>query len=419
MTPRHAACLVVLLIFAFAAYRAAKAPITTDEAYTYTDSVARPAVALFNHYNANHHVLHTLLCKAAVSVFPLTEFTLRLPALLGALLVLSALFALYRDALGEVWLLPIAIAFTALHPGVFDYLSLARGYGLALGFWLWGMRALFRGQLSLAGALLGLSIAANGVLVVPVLAAIAAAAIGNLIEVVCKTLVPALVLAFVVVILPLAFATESTFYFGVPTLLESARSFTEIPGHPLLSELGLVLAPLILAAALWREWPEGRTAAFTLLLLIGMHVFGGMPYPKDRTGIYWIPLLAIAGFRLLEEVRVHERLFAGISLFILFCVVAFARSVEPRVFRQWTPDASNRSISRRLHGTVAAAWPLPPSLQFYRSRYHLENQYSVETWTPGTQAGTWLIYAWDPKPLAEGFHEIWRDERASVVAYQR
>lgn len=419
MTPVRTAWIVVLLLFSACAYRAAKAAITTDEAFTYTEFVSKPFLEFATHYTANHHVLHSLLCRVAVNSLPLTEFTLRIPALLGAALTLAGLLTLYRRIMGDVWLLPVAVAFTALHPALFDYLSLARGYGLAMGLWLWGLAAFWNRRLPLAGALFGLAIATNGIFIFPVLAAVAVASCQRFWNVVLQTAVPALVLAFLFVVLPMSEQSESHFYYGVPSLLESARNLSEIPDWPLLSEAALVLAPLLLGAALWRGWTEGRMAAVALLILIAAHSAVGMPYPRDRTGIYWIPLLCLLGFRLLREHRAEKRLYAALGVLALFCAGVFAQAVDPRVFRQWPQDSNNRILARRVHGRVAAAWPLPPNLEFYRLRYHMQNQFSVETWRPESRADIYLFHDRDTKPVPQGFHEVWRDERAGVVAYSR
>src|SRR5436189_1689879 len=80
--------LLVLALLAMNIYRAWAQPITTDEAFTYNLYVDGPASKIFTYYDANNHVLHTILCRMSVKLFGLSEFTMRIPSLLGGLFYL-------------------------------------------------------------------------------------------------------------------------------------------------------------------------------------------------------------------------------------------------------------------------------------------------------------------------------------------
>ena len=67
-------------------YRAATQSVTIDEAFTYNAFLAGPVDDLFTKYDANHHILNSLLAKLSISLLGLSELTLRLPSLLGGLL---------------------------------------------------------------------------------------------------------------------------------------------------------------------------------------------------------------------------------------------------------------------------------------------------------------------------------------------
>jgi hypothetical protein len=147
-------------------YRAYTQSITIDEAFTYNHWVAAPdaRTARDSPYNNN---LNTWLCVLVDRITPPSEFTLRLPSVLGGLLYFIALFRLCLLLFGNtIWLL-LAIAANALNPFVLDYLSAARGYGLALAFLTLGTfyavryvdgRELRLGELILAGGMFGLAI---------------------------------------------------------------------------------------------------------------------------------------------------------------------------------------------------------------------------------------------------------------------
>ena len=77
-------------------YRAVTQSVAIDEAYTYNVFLAGPVGDLFTKYDANHHILNSLLSKLSISVLGLSELTLRLPSLLGGLLYLITGFWLCR-----------------------------------------------------------------------------------------------------------------------------------------------------------------------------------------------------------------------------------------------------------------------------------------------------------------------------------
>lgn len=80
---RRAACLLAGFVFAANGYRAATQDITVDEATTYNDFASLPFWWMWRVYEANHHVLHTILCHISTGALPLSPFSLRLPSLLG------------------------------------------------------------------------------------------------------------------------------------------------------------------------------------------------------------------------------------------------------------------------------------------------------------------------------------------------
>ncbi len=136
---------VSLLVFAYVATRAAKLCITIDEAATYNSHVTGGwlDIILFRTDGLpdNNHLLHTLLCKASVMLFGLSELTLRIPSLLGCLFYLLGVNLCLRRIVSGWRIVPGFLA-VGMNPYVLDYLGLARGYGLGLGFTMLGLAAL-------------------------------------------------------------------------------------------------------------------------------------------------------------------------------------------------------------------------------------------------------------------------------------
>jgi len=349
---RIAAALAVAL-FLVAVYRAATQAITVDEAATYVDFASLPYGMMWKVYNPNHHVLHTILCYFSTRILPLSEFSLRLPALLGAALYLAAAFRICRLLFARASVFLAAFALLTLNPFVLDQLSVARGYGLAAGLWLWSLywalsivgrddpRA-SRFELSRIGLALGLAIAAHlsfafvsvaeAVLLLPCL-------FGARIRRLCSGALWLLGPAAAVVaalVLPVVFQNREGYVLGAATptdaflslsafsLLYKSASF-DVFGIP--RALGLGALPWIGLSAVagvltassaavsmarslyfWRR--TGRFAALSgearSVFLIGgqlvlalcaagaCHFLFRIPYPAGRTGLY-----VLIGFTLL------------------------------------------------------------------------------------------------------------------------
>jgi uncharacterized membrane protein len=121
---------------AWAITRAAVQSITVDEAGTYNVFVAQ---RLFLRYASNNHVLNSTLMYGFTRLLGPSQFTVRLPALIGAAFYITAAYRLCR-LLGASLLVQVTI-FVCLvfNPFIFDHLVAARGYGLALGFLMWAI----------------------------------------------------------------------------------------------------------------------------------------------------------------------------------------------------------------------------------------------------------------------------------------
>ncbi|MCC6393444.1 MAG: hypothetical protein IT167_22785, partial [Bryobacterales bacterium] len=156
-----AAALVVVVV------RAATQSITIDEADTFLSWVAPSSPS---HWAAasNNHLLNSMLIRLAVSMFGASQFTVRLPAIGGAILYLGASYCLCRMIARTVTRQWILLACLVFNPFILDYLVAARGYGLALGFLLSAIACTAYGEgaggnkrCAAASTCLALSFAAN------------------------------------------------------------------------------------------------------------------------------------------------------------------------------------------------------------------------------------------------------------------
>ena len=83
---------------------------------------------------ANNHMLNTALIRLFTSIFGLSQLTLRLPALIGAAIYIGACLYLCRLVSDRVAITVPLFVCLVYNPFVFDFLVLARGYGMASGF---------------------------------------------------------------------------------------------------------------------------------------------------------------------------------------------------------------------------------------------------------------------------------------------
>src|SRR5262249_29992267 len=118
--------LVILAsVFGLSVYRAANQSITCDEALTYNWFLSDTGRLFW--FDANNHILHTYLAWISTSLFGPKEFTLRLPALLGAVLYLGAVFYLSRLLVRPTGWALLLVLLLVSNPLVLDFLPAARG----------------------------------------------------------------------------------------------------------------------------------------------------------------------------------------------------------------------------------------------------------------------------------------------------
>jgi len=467
---------VVLLIGVFAAnvYRARKQSFTADEALTYNNYVSTPLRAALTDFDANNHMLNTLLEKASAAIFGVSEFTLRLPSLAGGGLYLTAVFLLCRRLFGDGPLLLVAVATLALNPFVLDFLSAARGYGMALGLFLWALELVLRyldeartERLFAASIALALAVAANLTLAFSGVALVAAVAAMLARRREWRTLVdgfllPGFLLAFLLLAIPLSRAERGSFYVGSPTLAGTVDSLVVMslyhsspsqsdpepailplrlwlrittlrlaPAVPAISALALALL-LFRRRGLWS--PEQRFAALTaatfvgsLLLAATAHIGLGFPYPIGRTGLYLIPLFSLACFGLLR-LTARNRWAARILLpagaaFFSLCVFQFARQWNATYYLEWLYDADTKQIIHLIDGlrdrtrssvSVSATWPVVVTVDFYRRSQHLE-WLDLKQRQINKDPAEFYVLAADELDLAKQFDVVFRDDFAGVV----
>jgi len=423
-SPLRLAHLLLVCLWAVCVYKAATVAISADEAYTYNRSVSQPIPRLWDTFDANDHVLHTLLCKVAVGLVGVSEFTLRLPALAAGWLLLTMLRRLSFLWFGNTWAALLTFAAIAVNPFLLDYASMARGYGMALALWLTAWDQLLRHhakphtrwRLWMAGIALALAVAANLTFVLPGIALIAAFCIvhiggplrrkeysrarARLDWLLDHLIVPGFVLAVAILTIPLLPMQRKDFYVGSDSLRDSAINFfyaqlwrpkNLLEGSPwhfqgeavvinsALPALLIILAGGILACLWWRKEDRwrflGLTALLTVLLLAVFSYGLGMPFPYRRTGLYLVPLLGWLAAAALTRI---PKLAAAVAL---LWIAWLGANWDLRYYDEWLMDAGNRDVMRYVRSlqpadsrklTAGSTFPLEHSLRFYQTLWHLD-----------------------------------------------
>ena len=398
-----ASWLILLAVMVVTIYRAVTQDITHDEALTYLWYIApeRPVIR----FDANNHMLNTFLMARSVAALGLSEFSVRLPALLGAALYLSAVGLICNRLLGRRPRTVLAAAAMTLNPVVMDFLVAARGYGLALGLSTWalylaillvdaplgaGARRLI--QLS-ASVVMGLCLLANAAFLFPCVAvalivvasgvrkAISQRKLGGLFELAWSFILPGPVLAGVFIVPWARQSRPSDFCLGFPTFdafvrdLLTASFLRQVDSATIPPMLGLALAVLGAAALAWgllrrqRRPADSGTdrrqsmpravrqpadqAALVMPLLVSVilvagHYLAGLLYPVDRSGLYFVPLATLAAFVLAGSIRASRRwALVGVAAAGLL-IAAYGRQLTVSCFDTWRYGAGSRTVFRAM-----------------------------------------------------------------------
>jgi hypothetical protein len=417
-----AAGAAALAVFVFHVYRAGQLAITTDEAFTFQRFVGVRWLDLLRGYDANHHILHSILCKLSVGAFGAAEWSLRLPALAGCGLYLYYARRLAMHFAGTGPAMLASFLWLCGLPQIAEYLSLARGYSLGLGCLAAALWHAVQPEprWPRVSAWLGLSVASNLVFLIPA-GALGLVCLRQSRALPALTAPAAAVLAWTLAV-PLHYASLDNYYFGVKTWNESVHSLLVFPWLKAGAALALVLG----AAAAWRAAGATRQLAQLLALALALpgilFVFRNVPLPYERTGIYLLFLLALLVGPACRWPR------AELPLALLFggLAVAAGSHLSARQSGVWTFDAFQRAGMERIRREspagpvrVAGTFPLEYGAEFYRRVWRLPWP-AVAQWKEGLECD-YLLWRTDEShaPPPAGFTALVRDEASGVVLARR
>ncbi len=387
---------------AWAVARAAVQSITIDEAVTYNIFVLHQR---YLWYAANNHILNSTLMYGFVKMFGLSQFTARLPALLGAALYIAAVYRLCRLLRTSLFVQLTVFVCLVFNPFIFDYLVAARGYGLALGFLMWAMvypvwTEEQRGSLLVACAVsslcAGLSVDANFSFAFVNLAAMAAILLSawrrrpnQWFRLLAASVLPGAAIIAIVSGYALSHTHPGELIYGARSLHETFGSIVEAS---LFQNRFVFLKPVVfplvgVTGLLWLSYSATRipklglaaAAIFAVTVAIHWTAFRlfGLLLPQDRTAIYFFPLFMIAAGVLAAippASRLGRYLRAGFLVSLAVMAAYFLLCLRLTYFKEWYWDSDVQktyavlSCLNREHQVtrVASTWSYRGPLNFYQ-----------------------------------------------------
>jgi hypothetical protein len=396
-----------LCAMAWAITRAVVQSITIDEAVTYNTFVY---TGLYLWYAANNHILNSVLMYGFTKWFGLSQFTARLPALIGAALYIGAVYRLCRLLGASLFVQLTLCVCLVFNPFIFDHLVAARGYGLALGFLMWAIvysaeahvrKDSLAAACAISSACAGMSVDANFAFAFVNLATMTAVLLcawrqrpKEWLRLVAASVLPGVVVVAIVAGSALLNFRPGELIYGAKSLRETFGSILEASlfqtrfaflkpvVFPLIAATGVpYLAYLLLRGSKAKIALLGWAAAAIFVATLGIHwtafrLFGVL-LPKDRTAIFFFPLFMIVAGAMVaipaptSPGRYLRAAFVG----SLACMaVYFLLCLRLTYFKEWFWDSDVQrtyavlSCLNREHQVthVVSTWEYRGPLNFYQ-----------------------------------------------------
>lgn len=402
--------------FGICCYRAVHQSIIVDEATTYNKFVSGPWRKLFGRYDANNHILSSLLIKVSVTLGGLSPFKLRLPSLIAGFFLTLGVFWLLKRV--ESWPLRwTAFALVGLHPLLFDFSIAARGYSLSLAFFAWGLYFCLERRYLFAGILLGLSFAANVAILFPVLALLLTVSFfERKMKPLLNLMIPAVLLAALITGPSLRRAHKDDFYTGYPDFRTAVASLASTSLHAradrdgflgdraLAEKMGIIALPIFLlvvggAEFLARDRRQLIPFLILVITIVGLfaaHWLFAVNYPSDRTCLYFVILAAIAWAVAGDAFKSRTVQIVWLIPAVLL-ILQFSNQLQTRYFQFWRVEADDNLIAGLIQEaargkpenslTLSSSWMHQPSMEFYRRYLDIKALKPVERFDPTPLTG--------------------------------
>jgi hypothetical protein len=452
-------------------YRAITQSFTIDEAFCYLQFTSFPLVESFTKpYDAAHHVLFTILSRVSEKLLGNSEIALRLPAVLAGVAMLALIWFWARRLSGGTWIaLPYALL-VASQPLLVDHMSAARGYGLAAVLWMAGFllvcRSLGAGAgkrstLLWAGACFGLSVSANLMFLVPLAGLLAVfvwlqtptwARFAEAFERVGQLAVMATLVAFALLLAPLAQSGRDNFYFGSGSVEGAITSVlvSSVPQSPvalvritggylrlfLLVSLAGAAVYFVLALVRRRRLAAAGAPASALIcgttvvtagLTLAAHKIGNVPYPFGRTALPLLILILMSACALARESAAIPFLKPAWTLCLCAAALCHLAALRTDRYAEWDFDADTRLVAthardllRATHTPtrLCASPTLEPAVDYYLKRFSAQLP-TVTRNGYGEACDVVMLLSDDPNRAKEPGRPVFTGPIAHTTLYDR
>lgn len=413
--------IIGLVFLSLSIFKASHSAFTHDESFTYLTYVKKSVAGIISMeqpVSANNHILNTLGMKMVDKLISPTPFNLRLPNIFGHLLfiVFSALLVSnFKNNFFKV----IGFVFLNANIYIIDLFSLARGYGLSLGFlmvhWYFLIQTIddFNNKQRFRCALVALFFAmtANFSIIYYTIALLTIFFIFEIKSIIgIKKKFTSLLLVnykflFLLFIISVSFFYEpirklikfKQLYFGgsnnffedtIYSLVFNSSSLASTSESQIfniyLIVLFTILAMLILIVIkLIKKDIISPTnffiGVFLLIMIIQIMFFYlfNTKYLIQRTAIFLIPIICIAFINIVNDFNSNILYFLTslICVYLFYCTLRFAPLYNSI---NWQYDADNENLISDLNKiynnsdsknkiSLGIDWVFQPSLNFYRA----------------------------------------------------
>lgn len=416
-----------LIIYVF--LRAYYLSFTHDECITYKIITGDNKLAA----TANNHLLNTWLMSIIYSQFGTKEILLRLPNVLAFILYSFFTYKILVKV-NNIVLQLLGISFLLLNPYMLDFFSLARGYGISLGFGMASLYYFFKQNgftsykqyiiafsLSLIFSLFSaysnlVFINLNIVLIIMFLIELILSLKNKTIQLNLKRISSVLMILsinfilLVPLILRLFFLKESDqlYFGGADNFIDSTlkilihRSiYFSYYGETFWIIVRQVIIVIYLVTIVYQiccsEYSHlSRITILSLLMIFAtilQHYIFNILYPIERTSLIFIPLFGLFIYYLMSEIynKFCKRNLAKIIFNLLVMLILvfptewhFVKNMNLEYTKEWKRDAYTREVIKTImtfHDqknfntnkiSISNSWIMEPAFNFYLTYYSVD-----------------------------------------------
>ena len=403
-----------IYLFAITAYRASTLSMTHDESGTYMFFIQENVMDYFINKDlwrsANNHLLNTVAMQWCVKAFGQSDLTVRLPNVLACLVYLLSLLGIIRTCFKRWEVQLLAFCLLALNPFVNDFFSLARGYGMSVGFQLMALYQFIlffkkKASIHLVLAYLALGLASlslfTNLLFIPAYTAalwlvylLDKESYAELkLEIFTTPIIAAVAIGILVYVPITALSHLDEFKWGAKSLFKTNVNLAndslygkKYLGRDTKDILSVILAATVLIGALtsvfWKElkqvYENHKSYLFVslafLFLIIGMmsaYVILEGKYPDGRKSTMLIPLMGLIITYFFDSIS--WRHFRYVVLIVVFMLVYhFFSAFKISQVKEWWYDRSTKEFVSVIHKdaegrdvVIGTHWMFHPTATYY------------------------------------------------------